>query len=129
MGTARDMMDCLIARIGAEQTVGEAARRMRALTVDVLAVYQPDGRLYGMITDRDIVVRCVAGGGDPRTTTVGELAQQPPVWVDVDAEESAVRDLAVQYPWSVLPVLEGYRLAGAVSRSRLLALAGRSPAW
>ena len=122
-------MDCLIARIGAEQTLGEAARRMRTLPVDVIAVYQPDGHLYGMITERDIVVGCLADGNDPQTTTAGEVAQHPPVWVNADDDQDAVRDLAARYPWSVLPVLDGYRLVGAVSRPRVLALAGRTPRW
>ena len=56
-------------------TLVDAARKMRDLDVGALPVCGEDDRLQGMVTDRDIVVECVAEGGDPGTTKVDALAR------------------------------------------------------
>ena len=53
-----------------EDTLQEAARRMKALDVGPLPVCGDNDRLVGMLTDRDIVLRGVAEGRDARTTKV-----------------------------------------------------------
>jgi predicted transcriptional regulator len=65
MTTARDIMtgDATCAKAGV--TLADAGRKMRDLDVGALPICGGDNRLNGMITDRDIVVRCVADGGDP----------------------------------------------------------------
>jgi CBS domain-containing protein len=51
-------------------TLADAARKMRDLDVGALPICGEDHRLKGMITDRDIVVKCIAEGGDPAATKV-----------------------------------------------------------
>jgi CBS domain-containing protein len=59
-------------------TVTRAARLMREENVgDVLVTYDCD--LFGLLTDRDIVLRSVADGRDPDRTTVGSVCTPPPV--------------------------------------------------
>jgi len=61
-------------------TLQEAARKMRDLDVGPLPVCGDDDRLAGMITDRDIAVRAVAEGKDPKTTTVREAMTEEVVY-------------------------------------------------
>ncbi len=49
-------------------TLVDAAKKMRDLDVGALPICGDDDRLHGMITDRDIVIRCIADGGDPNTS-------------------------------------------------------------
>ena len=60
--------------VGAEDTLADAARRMSDLEVGAMPICGDDNRLKGMITDRDIVVTCVADGGDPNQTKISERA-------------------------------------------------------
>jgi CBS domain-containing protein len=65
------------AHIDAGQTLRQAGHLMRELGVRALEVRGEDGRIQGTIS-RDMVVRRIAAGGDPKTVTVGELAAVPP---------------------------------------------------
>ena len=56
-----------------DEPVVAAARLMRQRSIGALPVCSQDGRLRGMVTDRDIVVRCVAAGDDPERTRVAEI--------------------------------------------------------
>ena len=67
----REIMTPDVACVGPEDTLREAAEKMRSLNVGPVPVCDND-RLVGMLTDRDIVVRAIAEGHDPRTTTVRE---------------------------------------------------------
>ena len=70
MTIVRDIMsrDAECVRTG--DSLVDAARKMRDLDVGALPICGDDDRLHGIITDRDIVVRCVAEDGDPSGTTV-----------------------------------------------------------
>ena len=87
---------------------------------DVRAVYVCDeGRFVGVVTRKTLVAEVVAAGRDPRETPVGELAE-PPNWT-IDAElplDEAFRFLEENDAERV-PVLEGERLVGVLSRSVL----------
>lgn len=53
-------------------TISDTARKMKELNVGVMPVFD-ENRLVGMITDRDIVIRAVAGSLDPRSTRIGQI--------------------------------------------------------
>ena len=116
MTKARDVMtrDVQCAREG--QTLTDAARLMRDLDVGALPICGNDDRLKGMVTDRDIVVRCIAEGGDPSTTDVMSLAQGKPVTVGADDDiEVALRTMS-DHQVRRLPVIDGHDLVGMVSQ-------------
>jgi CBS domain-containing protein len=75
MTTAKEIMHTGATCIGEHETLAAAAQYMRDLDVGALPICGDDGRLHGMITDRDIVTKCIAAGHDPNDTTAGELAQ------------------------------------------------------
>jgi CBS domain-containing protein len=65
--------------VTADTSVQEAAAVLAREDIGVLPVCEPDGRLRGMVTDRDIVVKVVATGRSPVEVAVGDLADQPEV--------------------------------------------------
>jgi CBS domain-containing protein len=115
--TARDIMHVGAECIGEHETLTQAARRMRDLDVGALPICGDDGRLAGIITDRDIVIRCVAAGGDPGTVTAGNLALGRPYTIDADADVSQVLQLMEEHRIRRLPVMDGDRLAGVISEA------------
>jgi CBS domain-containing protein len=119
MSTARDIMHQGAECIGENQTLEEAARMMRDLRVGALPICGADDRLRGIITDRDIVVRCLAEGGDARSMTAREMAKGTPIWVDVDADQDEVLQLMESNKIRRLPVMEGHRLVGMISEADL----------
>jgi CBS domain-containing protein len=67
-----------------------AAVKMRDLGVGALPICGANDRLHGILTDRDIVVRCIAEGGDPAEVRAGDLARGTLFWVDATADLSEV---------------------------------------
>lgn len=119
MTTARDIMHAGVQCIGEHETLQRAAARMRELDVGALPICGDDDRLHGMITDRDIVVKCVAAGGDPATMTAGELAHGTPYWIDANADIGDVLAQMEEYKIRRLPVIEEHRLIGIISEADL----------
>jgi CBS domain-containing protein len=117
MATAREIMtgDATCART--DETLADAARKMRDLDVGALPICGDDDRLQGMLTDRDIVVKCVADGGDPGSTKVGQLAQGKPVTIGADDPlEEALRTMS-EHGVRRLPVIDGHALVGIVTQA------------
>lgn len=78
------------------ESVLDAARRMRDHDVGTLLVVDLDQREVGMVTDRDIVVRCVAEGLDPAQARIRSVMSAPVATVPEEAEvEDAVRAMVV----------------------------------
>lgn len=69
MTTAQEIMHAGATCVQESETLQDAARRMKELDVGALPICGPDDRLHGIITDRDIVVKCLAKGKDARTMT------------------------------------------------------------
>ncbi|MGY2060399.1 CBS domain-containing protein, partial [Nocardia gipuzkoensis] len=104
-----------------DETLDRAAQVMRNLDVGALPICNED-RLIGMLTDRDIVIRCVAEGHDPSQVRAGNLAQGTPRWVDADTEVSEVLELMEAHQIKRVPVIDkknGKRLIGMICESDL----------
>jgi len=117
MAKAREMMHKGAECIGEKETLAQAARRMRDLNIGSMPICGEDQRLQGIITDRDIVVRCVAEGRDPASVTARELAEGTPVWVDAGADHKEVVRLLTQHKIRRLPVIDDHRLVGMISEA------------
>ena len=117
MTNARDIMTPDVECVGENETLADAARKMRDLNVGALPICGEDNRLKGMLTDRDIAVKCVAEGGDPQTVRAGELGDGKPVTIGADdSVEEALRTMKV-YKVRRLPVIDGHSLVGMVSQA------------
>jgi CBS domain-containing protein len=117
MTTAREIMHEGAECVQLDQTLEVAARRMRELNVGALPICGDDDRLHGIITDRDIVVRCLAQGKDPRSVTARELAQGTPMWVDADSSVDEAIRLMTDHKIRRLPVIRDHRLVGMISEA------------
>jgi CBS domain-containing protein len=119
MTTAREIMTGGVECASVNDSLTDAARKMRDLDVGALPICGDDNRLQGMITDRDIVVKCVAEGGDPSATKVSELAEGKPVTIGADDSlEEALRTMK-EHRVRRLPVIDGHELVGVVSQADL----------
>jgi CBS domain-containing protein len=115
--TAREIMTADTTCVAESETLLDAAKKMRDLDVGSLPICGEDNRLKGMLTDRDIVVRCLADGGDPASTTAGELAQGKPVTVGADDGVDEVLRTMSSHQVRRLPVIDGHDLVGIVSQA------------
>jgi CBS domain-containing protein len=102
-----------------DETVLDAAKRMHELGVGSLPICGSDDRLKGMLTDRDIVVKVLAQGQDPSSTSAGQLAQGKPVTIGADDGVQELARTMAQHQVKRLPVIDGHRLVGVVSEADL----------
>ncbi|MGW2935150.1 CBS domain-containing protein [Streptomyces sp. NPDC055722] len=119
MTTAGDIMHRGAQWIPAHETLDRAAQLMRELNVGALPISDENERLCGILTDRDIVVGCVAMGHDPSRVTAGDMAQGTPRWIDADANVDEVLSEMEEHKIRRLPVIENKRLVGMISESDL----------
>jgi CBS domain-containing protein len=119
MSTAREIMHSGAECIGENDTLMKAAQMMRDLNVGSLPICGQDNRLHGLITDRDIVIRCCAEGRDVASVTAGELAQGLVRYVDASADIGEVLHVMEEHQIRRVPVIEHRRLVGMISESDL----------
>ena len=110
----RSVMNTNPVTLSARSSVAEAASAMRDANIGDVIVLE-DGRICGILTDRDIVVRAVAEGRDLAATKVADICSQELTTLSpTDSVEDAVRlmrDKAIRR----LPVIEGDKPVGIVS--------------
>ncbi|HEV2243968.1 MAG TPA: CBS domain-containing protein [Streptosporangiaceae bacterium] len=116
---ARDIMHRGAECIGAGDSVAAAAQKMRDLGVGSLPICGADDRLHGILTDRDIVMRCIAEGGDPAEVRAGDLAQETLFWVEAAAGVGEVLHQMEDHRIKHLPVIDNHRLVGIITEADL----------
>lgn len=104
-----------VVRIHPDESVSVAARTLSRYNIGALPVCGSDGRLCGLVTDRDIVTRCLAAGRAPGSTRVGEVMTRQVVSARPDMEASLAASLMGREQIRRLPVVENDRLCGMVS--------------
>jgi CBS domain-containing protein len=110
----RDIMTTDVEVIAQDATIGEAAKKMKALDVGALPVCDGE-RLCGMITDRDIAVRAVAEGRDAHSAVRDSMTDEV-VYCFEDQEYEDAAALMRQHQVRRLPVVNREkRLVGVVS--------------
>ncbi|GGK99823.1 hypoxic response protein 1 [Sphaerisporangium melleum] len=115
---AGDIMHSGAECVGEHESLRTAAQMMRDLSVGALPICGDDDRLKGIITDRDIVVKCCAEGRDLDGTTTGELAHGL-VWVAADSDMEEALMKMEQHQIKRLPVIENHRIVGMISEADL----------
>jgi CBS domain-containing protein len=116
---ARDIMHPGAECAGEGDSVADAAQKMRDLGVGSLPICGADDRLHGILTDRDIVVRCIAEGRDPAQVRVSDLAQETLFWVEAAASAGEVLHQMEHHRVKHLPVIENRRLVGIITEADL----------
>jgi CBS domain-containing protein len=118
MPTAREIMTPTAEWIEADATAADAAQRLAREDIGALPVCDGNGHLTGVVTDRDLVVKVLAEGRDPKSVKVGDLADQPEV-VTIGADDPAEEAIETMKQHGVrrLPVIDGRKLVGMVSQA------------
>jgi CBS domain-containing protein len=117
--TAREVMTGGVECVQANETVLDAARKLADLGVGSMPICGEDNRLKGMLTDRDIVVKVLATGKDPASTTAGELGEGKPVTIGADDSVDEALRTMIDHKVRRLPVIDGHDLVGIVSQADL----------
>ena len=116
MTTVADVMTPGVETTTSSEALRDAARTMREGDFGSMSVVD-DGRLVGILTDRDIVVRGVAEGLDPKVARVGDVASRTPVAVAPDQDLDEAMELMAEHRVRRLPVVDDGRLVGVVSQA------------
>ena len=116
MTTARELMTPAADVVEPTTTLADAAREMAQDDVGALPMCD-NGKLVGMLTDRDIVVRGIAEGLDPKKTKVGDIVERVEV-VTIGADDSIEDAIKTMKAHAVrrLPVIDGTTLVGMLSQ-------------
>ena len=115
----RDVMTNPVIRINPEESVTVAARTLGRHNIGALPVCGSDGRLCGLITDRDIVTRCLAAGKSAASTSVRDVMTSRVVTARPDMEAALAAGLMGREQIRRLPVVENGKLCGMVSLADL----------
>ena len=111
----KDVMTGNVIKIDPKETVEVAARALTHYNIGALPVCGEDGRLCGMVTDRDLVIRCMAAGKDPGKTTVREVMTGKVACAAPDMEIGVAAHLMGSQQVRRLPVVEGGKLCGMIT--------------
>lgn len=111
----RDLMSPSVVSITPTESAALAARLLSRHNVGALPVCSPDGQLRGIVTDRDIVLRCVAAEEDPAQTQVKDIMSRNCAVVSPEDDIRLAGRLMAAGQVRRLPVLENGQVVGMVS--------------
>ncbi|MED1469660.1 CBS domain-containing protein [Bacillus salipaludis] len=113
MEKIREIMTDKVESCSLLDNVYEVAVKMKELNVGAIPIVDND-KLVGMITDRDIVLRCVAEK-HPASSKVEDIMSNDLITVSPDASSREAAKLMAEHQIRRLPVVEGDKLVGIVS--------------
>jgi CBS domain-containing protein len=114
--SVREVMTPAVRTVSPSQSLAEAAEVMKGEDVGSVPVVE-EGRLAGIVTDRDIVTRAVAERRDPQTVKVVEVASRELVTVEPEQDLDEALALMARHQVRRLPVVEAGRLVGMLAQA------------
>ena len=111
----QEIMTAKVITVGQDEPVTAAARLLRRWNLGALPVTDSTGRLRGVLTDRDIVLRCLALDNDPADTRVSEVMSRAVVTARPGDSVQSAAALMAREQLRRLPVAENGRLVGMVT--------------
>ena len=111
----KELMTRDVIRIRPEEPVAVAARNLTHYNIGMLPVCGSDGKLRGVVTDRDIVTRCLASERSPLNTCVRDVMTSQVIAARPDMDASLAASLMGREQIRRLPVVENGKLCGMVS--------------
>ena len=115
----RDVMTKHVIRIGEQEPVEVAARTLTHYNLGILPVCGGDGKLCGVVTDRDLVTRCMAAGRSAGTVKVRDVMTGRVISAGPDMEAGVAAHLMGREQVRRLPVVENGKLCGMVTLADL----------
>ena len=114
--SVREAMTASVSSVSPSQSLADAAEVMKREDVGSVPVVE-EGRLAGIVTDRDIVTRAVAEQRNPQAVRVEEIASHDLVTVEPEQDLEEALALMARHKIRRLPVLEGGRLVGMLAQA------------
>ena len=111
----REIMTNRVVRIHPEECVAVAARQLAQNNIGAMPVCGNDGRVLGVVTDRDLVTRCLASNRSPEKTRVREVMTGAVISATPDMSVAMAASLMGHKQVRRLPVVENGQLCGMVS--------------
>jgi CBS domain-containing protein len=115
MTTAREIMTPDAQCVNEHDDLVSAAKLMASRDVGSLPICGEDNRLKGVVTDRDIVIKVIAEGLDPREVTAGSIAEGKPVTIGADDDAEEILKTMGEHQVRRLPVIDGHDMVGIVA--------------
>ena len=115
----KELMTASVLGIEPGEPVEVAARTLAQYNIGALPVCTSDGRLCGLVTDRDLVTRCMAAQKPVDRTPVRDVMTAQPAWVLPDTDVSVAAHLMGRRQIRRLPVVEDGKLCGMLSLADL----------
>ena len=116
----RDIMTSPAIRVHPEESAAVAARLLSRYNIGFLPVCGSSGHICGLVTDRDLVTRCIAAGRSPEGTAVKALMTSGVTAAGADMDAAKAAKLMAQQQIRRLPIVENGRLVGVVSLGDLI---------
>lgn len=111
----KEIMSQQVVGIDQSESVAAAARTLSRYNIGILPVLDNHQHLQGLVTDRDLVIRCLATGHDPKTTPVKKVMTGRIISVQPDMEVGVAAHLMAREQVRRLPVVQDGKLCGMVS--------------
>lgn len=122
----RELMTKHVISISPDETASLAARLLGRHNLGALPVVTQEGRLRGMVTDRDLAIRCIAAENDPASTKIKEVMTRGVVAVTPSDDIREASRLMAAEQVRRLPVIEHGRVVGMLSLGDLARTEGFS---
>jgi len=116
----RDAMAKTVSSAKKSDKVIDVARKMKQEDAGFIPVVEDGGAMVGVITDRDIVIRCIAEGHDPRSETAEHLMSRDVTVISPDDDIEQAAGMMEREEIRRLPVTENGRLVGVLSHGNLV---------
>ena len=116
----RDAMAKTVSSARKSDKVIDIAKKMKQEDAGFIPVLENGGTLIGVITDRDIVIRCIAEGHDPRSETAEHLMSRQVTIISPDDDIEQAAKIMEREEIRRLPVAENGRLVGVLSHGNLV---------
>ncbi len=130
MRTVREVMHGDLRVLRTTETAADAATLLATLVEETVPLCQSDGSLAGAVSNRALVAKVVAPGRDPRTVSLVEFAGDgDAVALDVDITLEEALALMCRHERTELPVVEGERVVGWVTRREAACSVSFRPPW
>ncbi len=110
-----------VATIGPDASVVDAAEVLKEQRIGVVVVCSPEGHVFGMISERDIIHAVADWPKKINTLRVSQLYTEHPVTCSLEDDEREVLEKMHKMNFRHIPVVENGKLAGIVSSGDLLA--------
>ena len=110
-----DIMTQGVISVGRDEPVTAAARLLKQYNIGALPVCDDSGYLRGIVTDRDIVLRCVAPGHDSNSMRVSEVMTHGVITASPDDTVEQTSKLMARDQIRRLPIMDDGKLVGMVA--------------